>query len=553
MFFCFGTRQPGDGLPDDAEAAQAAAAASTAITDSDALLSSSTHSDDEESKGNNNEDGELLLTVEQLVERVGFGWFQAKLMLVISACTAADAMEICLLSFLSPVLACEWLLTPHDEALITTVVVLGMLVGAPLWGVFADSKRGGRRRTTIVIVLLMFVSGVLSGAITVGLVSLLLLRAAVGLSLAGLHVPYCLASEYLPRAQRATLLTILSGTWVVGACGIALLTWAVLPWLGWRWLRVLAAMPYIGVLAMSSWIPESARWHMVHGEHAAAQRIAERMQRDNQYHGRAIRLREEPDQQQQQQQQQQDDADNGGTGWLTLLSPAYRTSSLLIWIGWIGVSFCYYSTILLLTSFFRDDVLPAASAAGGSSCTDIFSSMDYIRVLSSSLAEVPGYVFAAYLIDTRFFGRVRGMAFLSLCGAASLTLLLLPSEALQSVGFAAARAAFAGVFMITWQYATELFPTVMRATAMGTASAFARVGGAVAPFVGQVVAAKSPSSAVIVLIGASLLMMVAQLALPKETRGAIMHDNITSSGVETSSSSSSSRHTRVAALSEDAL
>ncbi len=41
-----------------------------------------------------------------------------------------------------------------------------------------------------------------------------------------------------------------------------------------------------------------------------------------------------------------------------------------------------------------------------------------------------------------------------------------------------------GTFGIVYVYSAEIFPTVVRSAGIGTASVFARVGGAVAPYVG---------------------------------------------------------------------
>ena len=42
-----------------------------------------------------------------------------------------------------------------------------------------------------------------------------------------------------------------------------------------------------------------------------------------------------------------------------------------------------------------------------------------------------------------------------------------------------------GTFGIIYVYSAEVFPTVVRSSGVGTASVFARLGGAVAPYVGS--------------------------------------------------------------------
>lgn len=52
----------------------------------------------------------------------------------------ADAMEMMLLSFIGPEVHCDWGVTGTQEALLTSVVFVGMLIGSQLWGALADAR-----------------------------------------------------------------------------------------------------------------------------------------------------------------------------------------------------------------------------------------------------------------------------------------------------------------------------------------------------------------------------------------------------------------------------
>lgn len=67
-------------------------------------------------------EGTPSFTVEEAVEKIGFGRFQWKLSLFTGSAWMADAMELMILSIISPQLRCEWHLYTWQEALITTVV-----------------------------------------------------------------------------------------------------------------------------------------------------------------------------------------------------------------------------------------------------------------------------------------------------------------------------------------------------------------------------------------------------------------------------------------------
>ena len=55
----------------------------------------------------------------------------------------ADAVEMMLLSIISPELRCLWNLDRWQEAMITTVVFIGMFTSSTLWGKICDKY--GRR------------------------------------------------------------------------------------------------------------------------------------------------------------------------------------------------------------------------------------------------------------------------------------------------------------------------------------------------------------------------------------------------------------------------
>ena len=60
-----------------------------------------------------------------LVERLGMGRFQRRLLLAAGLCIAADTMEVLLLSFLTLVVTKEWELSPEQASAVTSIVFVG--------------------------------------------------------------------------------------------------------------------------------------------------------------------------------------------------------------------------------------------------------------------------------------------------------------------------------------------------------------------------------------------------------------------------------------------
>lgn len=86
---------------------------------------------------------EASFTADEALSRLGFGRFQAFLLVFLGIGWRAEAMEVMLLSFVGPSVKAEWGVAGWEEALITSVVFAGMLLGALVGGLVSD--RYGRR------------------------------------------------------------------------------------------------------------------------------------------------------------------------------------------------------------------------------------------------------------------------------------------------------------------------------------------------------------------------------------------------------------------------
>lgn len=119
---------------------------------------------------------------------------------------------------------------------------------------------------------------------------LLLLRALVGFALGGTPIAVTLFAEFCTSARRGQYLLLMQSFWTVGTVMEALLAWAVLPHLGWRWLLALSALPLLLLLAVYPWLPESPHWLVAKGRYADAEAVLQRVAAAN-GHGRPLRLR----------------------------------------------------------------------------------------------------------------------------------------------------------------------------------------------------------------------------------------------------------------------
>ena len=85
----------------------------------------------------------FALGVFRLLERLGNGPFQRRILIAAGLCFAADSMEILLLSFLTVILQAEWDMTEAQTNSIISSVFVGALVGTLTLGSLGD--RIGRK------------------------------------------------------------------------------------------------------------------------------------------------------------------------------------------------------------------------------------------------------------------------------------------------------------------------------------------------------------------------------------------------------------------------
>jgi MFS transporter, AAHS family, benzoate transport protein len=149
-----------------------------------------------------------------------------------------------------------WGLTPNVGALISSVGLVGVMVGAIAIGTVTDIV--GRRRTMLFTVLGFSVLTLL-GAIAPDPWTFGVLRFLAGLGLGGvLPVAIALVNEYARVGKGGGATTVLMTGYHVGAVITALLGIVVIPAFGWRTMFVIGALPALVLVPLIiRYLPES--------------------------------------------------------------------------------------------------------------------------------------------------------------------------------------------------------------------------------------------------------------------------------------------------------
>jgi MFS family permease len=195
------------------------------------------------------------ITIEEAMEKMGFGPFQILITVFSGLLWLADAMELMLLSVLAPVVQCQWGLSHSEAAAITSVVFVGFLLGGLIWGVISDII--GRKSTLLIVNIWILVFGVLSAikvaaddpsGKTFGYPWLLSCRFGVGFGAGGTAQAVTYYAEFLPLKSRGICLVLIEFWWAVGSMFGALLALGVMNSLGWHWYLGIATIPLFLVL-----------------------------------------------------------------------------------------------------------------------------------------------------------------------------------------------------------------------------------------------------------------------------------------------------------------
>lgn len=495
-------------------------------------------------------------TVEEAISHIGVGNFQYGLLAMTGLCWTAESMEMLLLSFIKAPLQCQWHITDPQAAMITTSVGIGMLLGATSWGLIGD--RYGRRVGFIASTVFTAVFGVLS-AFSVNHAMLVVSRGLTGFGIGGVPVSFSLMMEFLPVEHRGTWGMGIALFWSVGAIFESAVAMYVIPNLGWRWLIVISSIPLFLVLLCSYWLTESPRWLISKGHVDRAQAAVDLVATRNNRPLPPGRL-EIPDLVHEELRRTPSRFGQTGELWRR----GARSLVTKIWFIWFVSAFIYYGLITLQPELMINEnsgkrchyaqrecaALPTqercatneicswkpATAGTGmcgipsiarvaradvpeavdSPCTNQLSQADFRATLGASVGEMPGLLIAFATIDT--IGRRPVLGYM--LGGVSIGFVLLLAclgRGAEALVFFIARGLSSGVFQTIYIYTNEVYPAIVRTTAMGLASSMARIGLITTPFVSQYLVNNHHAAAMWIYFATSALAVFGVILLPIET------------------------------------
>jgi AAHS family 4-hydroxybenzoate transporter-like MFS transporter len=420
------------------------------------------------------------------LDEANWGSYQKLLVAATAMTIILDGLDNQLLNAALPALIKEWSLPRPAFVPVQTAGMVGMMVGGAIGGVVGD--RLGRRVALlgsviafgVLTILVSFAGGV--GVLTV-------LRFFAGLGLGGaMPNAAALSSEYVPRRQRPFAVTLTVVCIPLGGSLAGFVGGLVLPSFGWRGLFMIGGiLPLVMAAVLLKVLPESPRFLARHPDRwpqlrTLLRRLGHRVPDDARFV----------------------DATEKAVARVSareLLEPEYRFDTIALSASYF---FCLLSVYMGVT-WVPSMLVGAGFTVGAAS----------YGLTAFNLGGVVGAILGAIVI-MRLGSRLTMlvMAAGAVAGAAVL--------ATMSIG---TQSAFAVLAMLAWTgglinavqttmyaLAAHVYPTAVRATGVGTAVAFGRVGGVLSPSVGSWALESGGSSRYFGLISATMVLTFAALA-----------------------------------------
>lgn len=393
------------------------------------------------------------LKIPERLDRLPVLSFHKKLLLLCGIGWLFDSLDVGILTFVLTALKRDWHLTPSVLGIIASSGFLGMFIGALVSGTLSD--RYGRKKI-FQTTLLIYSIGTFFNALAWNLTSLIILRLIVGIGLGGeLPVVSSLLSEFVPKDHRGKFLVILESFWAFGWIFAALIAFLVIPKMGWRVAFLIGGFPALYIAILRRLLPESPRWLEDRGKEREAEEIIASLET-----AAGEKVKPPPE--------LKEEISPTPARKSELFEREYLKRTLMLWILWFTLVFGYYGIFVWL---------PTLLYRSGYSMVKSFG-----YVLLMTLSQVPGYYSAAFLIDK--WGRKKVLS-LYLILSAIFALLYGYSHTTSQVLIAGSLISFfnLGAWGAVYAYTPELYPTRLRGTGVGTASAIGRLGGILAPTV----------------------------------------------------------------------
>jgi MFS transporter, putative metabolite transport protein len=412
--------------------------------------------------------------------------FHRRLTVLSAAGMFLDGFDLTVIAVALPFLTKKWGISPELAGIVASSAVVGMLLGSLILGHLTD--RIGRKAMYLVDLLCFVVFAALT-AVSQNVWEFILFRFLLGIGIgADYPISTTLLSEFVPASRRGAFVTAVGTCWFVGAVAAYLIGYLLLP-VGpnaWRWMLLIGSGIALVVIFFRSRIPESPRWLASQGRHREASEILSALT------GKAEAPQVIP-----------------RHAWSSLFKSPLLKLTLFVGIFWFCYDVAYYGIAMYTPTILKTFTSGSTRAA-------------YLGSAAISLLGIVGAGFGIYLVDR--WGRRPLIIFAF--GGLTIMLVALAVQPHPALAILVALFGLATLFanmgpgILSFVYATEAFPTSVRAGSVGLGTAVSRVGAILAiVVVPNLIHAWGLSAALWCFAGLAAVAFVTCVLLAPETKG----------------------------------
>ncbi len=346
---------------------------------------------------------------------------------------------------------------PFIKAMLASSSLIGMFIGALTSGFIGD--RIGRKKTAVIYGLLHGVSGVLASLI-VSPEWYIAWRILTGIGLGGLlPVIASLVSEYSNPEHRGKRISLLESSWAYGWLIPVLIAYLWLGVIGWRNYAVVTSIISLILVVPVILLPESPRYLSYIGRRDEALKLAEKY---------GLKLPGK--------------ISGVGESWIRNIRRLFSKDLLWVtiglWLVWFTITMGYYGIFIWYPRLLAQH----GSELGYTELAKYLSTHRLEYLLIITLAQIPGYYSAAFLVDRVGRKPVLGV-YLVLTGVSAL--LLTTASTVQLFILIGLMLSFfdLGAWAALYTYTPEQYPTGIRVAGTAWASTIGRLGGILGPYI----------------------------------------------------------------------
>ncbi len=384
-----------------------------------------------------------------------------------------DAFDVMLYSLVLANVMLELGMSKAQSGFLNTLTLVASGIGGVLFGFVAD--RIGRKRALMLSILTYSLCSFGSGLST-SVAMLAAFRFVLGLGMGGeWNTGATLVAETWPTHLRAKAIAIVQSSWAVGFALAALVAWAVLRYYDWRTVFFVGILPALVILWIRRDVPESELWEQRRVQAATTTETGP------------------------------------GTSFGEIFSPRFRGKTFaLMMLNFCGM-FGWWGLFTWVPAFLT---LPVSDGGRGFSENE----KTLLLVILNLTGMLPGYISFGWVAD--WLGRRKAFVMYTLA-AALLVPLYATADNFWMLLLLGSPVAFfgTGFFSGSGIIGSEIYPTHIRARALGFTYNGARTLSSIAPYViGYVATGRGLAPAFFLCAGAFLLASLAATQLP-ETKG----------------------------------